>query len=69
MVNDGTEIALQGVEGHRALAVLLNAVIDIGYRCLDGPVRDLCDRVVGDLAHHLRLEGAAVAQDPVVIAS
>src|SRR5215470_12699699 len=66
VVDHRAEVALHGVEVDRALAVALDAVVDVGDRSLDRPVGDLHGRVLDQLAHHLELEEAAVDQHPVV---
>src|SRR2546421_8198630 len=65
MVDDHSEIALQGVVVDRTLPVPVNAVVNVSDGCLDSPVRDAHCRILDDLACDLWLKGTAVSEDPV----
>src|SRR5438445_7125533 len=59
VVHDRAEVALHGVEVDGALAVAIDAVVDVRDGRLDRPVRDAGHRVVDDLLDDLGLERPA----------
>src|SRR6266496_4462574 len=65
MVDNYSEVALQGVVIDRTLPVSVNAVVYIGNRRFHCPVGYAHGRVFDDLAYHLRLEGATMGEHPV----
>src|SRR5216684_7806155 len=65
MVNNHTEITLQGVVVDRALPVPVNAVVYVCDDCLDRPVRDAHGRILGDLTYNFWLEWTAMSEDPI----